>query len=337
MTAQLNDEGRVWLHFPEVPTKGREGVLVLLTSSKRHLALVIDGSRDQIEHLERWSRQSRGPGAQPIEITWIISHFHYDHYRDGLRLLRGPNEMLMPTHVEDDVRRIYFPEPETAASAFPAQAQVALNEAGFRLNKIYQSALRANSRKLRIRCVPLGEMLNVYDEARIRVDVHGGPLRDLPNSDNARSLIVMGLAQNIGETNGIPFSFILPGDAEVRTWAEFEEMIDTKPNLKLKLPIALLKLAHHGAANCNPEATLKRLFGNDTGNRARQLAVRVRNAPKDPDGATKLENMLKSIGVPTHDTRTDKELWVALRQGLPLVSSNSRAEPALGLPVDFQA
>lgn len=330
-----NHDGHVWLHFPDVQSKGCEGVLVMRASSKRYRVLLVDGSADQVQLLHKWSAASRNDKTIQLEIVWVISHFHADHYGEGYKLVRDPKISAKHPHVEDHVRKVYFPEALGVPPSFPEQAAASLKEAGARLQNIYRAALNQNGTLPKCRCVPLDEFLSIYDD-EVRIDVHGGPDRSRPRGPNTRSLIVMGVLQNHDANQDNPFTFVLPGDAEPRTWEQFEGMLDEHSNLNAKLPIAILKLAHHGAENCNPEKVLQRLFGPHPRRRANQVAVRVRNAPKSPKGAPSLATTLQKLKIPVHDTRQDGELWVALRRGASLTKAAKRSEAALGLPAFFQ-
>ena len=333
MTARRNDEGRIWLHFPDVPGAGCEGVLVLLASRNRLRALLVDGSADQIGHLQNWSLQSRDPGALPLEITWVISHYHRDHYRDGHALLREPTTSSKTPHIEDHVVDIFCPAALSPPSSFADEAATAFKELGPRLDKIRQAALKDVPR---VDVVPLGRMLPIFKERDFEIEVHGGPRRGEPRSPNSRSLIVMGFAHDHFDTNDVPFTFILPGDAEPTTWKQLEALIDEHEGLAAKLPIAILKLAHHGATDCNPESVLQRLFGTNNGLRSQQLAVRIFNRSTRSNNAAGLESTLSKMSVSLHDTRDHGELWVSLRQGGPLIKTTSCKDPKLGLPAAFQ-
>ena len=148
-----------------------------------------------------------------------------------------------------------------------------------------------------------------------------------------RSLIVMGFLQNAGTNH----TFLLPGDAEPQTWDQFTSLLDNHTNLNKKLPIAILKLAHHGAENCNPEMVLQRLFAPNTATGSAPMAVRILNRPssKPPSNASGLETTLQKLKIPVHDTRQDGELWVALRRGASLTKAATRSDAALGLPQFF--
>lgn len=335
-TAQPNDEKRVWLHFPQVLGSGCEGVLVLLASEKPLRALLVDGSQDQLQHLQRWSDYSRRPGETRLEITWIISHFHSDHYEHGLKLLRDPSTSSTTQHIQDHVVRIFCPAALDPAPAFADQAAAAMKEAGPKFAMMAQAARKQDGSVPRVEIVPLGQASRTYQGRHVEIEVHGGPYRNQTRSGNTRSLIVVGVAHAHFDTNPVPFAFVLPGDATSKTWTQLQALLDEHAGLAAKLPIAVLKLAHHGAANCNPEWILKRLFGSDSTLRPQQLAVRVRNRTTMPSNAAGLENSLQKIGLSTHDTRDKGELWVALQQGKPLTSALKRTDPALGLPPFFQ-
>ncbi len=323
-----NHDGNVWIHFPQIAGTGCEGVLILYALPRCYRVVLVDGSADQVQLLQAWSAASRKGGTVHLEIVWVISHFHRDHYGEGCKLMSNP-------HIGNDLQEIFFPEALGVAPSFPDQEATSLKEAGPRLQEIYKAALRKDGMLPRCYTVPLGRILPIDDDYHVRVDVHGGPDRSHPRGLNTRSLIVMGFLQN-GANQDNPFTFVLPGDAEPRTWDQFASILDKNSNLNAKLPIAILKLAHHGAENCNPEKVLQRLFAPNAVPGSTPMAVRILNRSRSPSNATGLETTLQKLKIPVHDTRQDGELWVALRRGASLTKAAKRSDAALGLPMFFQ-
>jgi len=322
----------MWLHFSAIPEKGAEGVMIFHRDDRVDRVLLVDGSADQVDQIQRWSAQrSKSSDGRRLELTWVASHYHHDHVSEGHKLIGGD--------AEKHLYAVWVPQGNH--SRFPDDKEEELRDLGPKLAKWHKQALVDDSKPPYVRTPELGDLGTIWNFGSIRVEVFGGPYRSKwpkRSAMNARSLIVIGSALRWRADIDPPFSFVLPGDAGPPTWSALEEVLDRQTNITQSLPVALLKLSHHGSGNSNPPSALERLFG-DTSyrHRAHQRAVRVLNAPVPPAASSQLQGLLDIMGIKIHDTRSEGELWVRVRCGEPMVLANDKNDVALGLPACFRS
>jgi hypothetical protein len=131
-------------------------------------------------------------------------------------------------------------------------------------------------------------------------------------------------------------------------------MFESDGGLRDKLPVSLYKLAHHGAQENNRLKTLQHYLGDTTQRTVelfeagagsprdeRALAVRIRNATKEPQQGNWVLEKLEELETVLWDTRESGDLWVKMERPersdreVPLGKITYSNDPnAIGLPVN---